>query len=188
MKFLKFILVICISLAFTSCGDDSAEPPYALTKENIAGKYNLSSFNLDMDSSSEVSSGIFATFSSAKFVGDTFQLDLEMNSDGTYSLTGLFRVVSSISIVGGTNPTVPPLGINFNNSGNFSINNLKNTITFNSKSGNFLDLSSLELPSFEPVFNVTVFNENSYSITQEAENVNDKIKIKTNSKISFIRK
>ena len=111
-----------------------------------------------------------------------------MNSDGTYSLTGLFRVVSSISIVGGTNPTVPPLGINFNNSGNFSINNLKNTITFNSKSGNFLDLSSLELPSFEPVFNVTVFNENSYSITQEAENVNDKIKIKTNSKISFIRK
>ncbi len=188
MTLLKFILVLFISVSITSCSDEANEPPYRLTNANIVGSYNIESFSLNSDLSNEISPGVSATFSTAKFVGDTFQVDLELDANGTYTLSGQYRVITTITIVGGTNPTIPAAIINFSDSGTYSVNSLDNTIQFNSKSGNFLGATSLDPVYLDTSFNIVVFNENTFSIEQEAENTIDKIKTKTNSSISFVRK
>lgn len=189
MKSIKIILSLFITISLLSCGDNETEKvSFNLSKDNIIGSYNISALNLDTEVSNEIVSDVFATFSTAEFVGDTFQIDLTLNSDNTYTLGGQYRVLTTVEIVGGTNPTIPPTIINFTDAGTYAINTSENTINFTSQENNFLGNTFLDPVFLGASFTVSAFNEDTFTINQEAENVVDKIKTKTVSTISFVRK
>ena len=49
MKNIKFILFLFLSITILSCSDnDNSVPAFALSNANIAGTYNMSSFNIDI--------------------------------------------------------------------------------------------------------------------------------------------
>lgn len=189
MKSIKIILSLFVTISLLSCGDNETEKvSFNLSKDNIIGSYNISALNLNTEVSNEIVSDVFATFSTAEFVGDTFQIDLTLNSDNTYTLAGQYRVLTTVEIVGGTNPTIPPAIINFTDSGTYAINTSENIVQFTSKENNFLGATSLDPVFIDVTFTVSEFNEDSFTIKQEAENIVDKIKTKTASTISFVRK
>lgn len=183
MKLLKSILILFIAISITSCGDDSSsEPAFILSNANIAGTYNISSFNVNVDLSTEVTPGVNATFSTIKIIGDIFQVDFILNTSGSYSVSGQYSVTTTTNVVGGSTTENSSI-VNFNDSGTFTINSSENTITFNSSQDDFLGNEYLD-----KTFNVTVFSENSFTIAQEAEEVIDPITTKANGKVSFTKK
>ncbi len=182
MKLFKILLVLFISVSISSCSDNSSEPIFVLSNANIAGSYNMSSFNTDVDLSTEVKPGLSATFSTIKVVGDTFQVDFVLNASGTYTIAGQYRIVTTVTTVSGGNQDVTPSIVDFNDSGTFNINSTNNTITFTSSKDDFLGSEYLD-----KTFNVSAFNENFFTITQEGEKLVDPITTTVNGTVSFTR-
>lgn len=180
MKILKFILVVYISLAFTSCSDDSAEAPFSLSKDNLAGTYNINSLSIytTVTSVTEVS-GISVPFTVATStsIGDTFQVVFVLSENGSYSASGAYRIVSTITPAVGSPVTNTEI-INFSDSGTYQLNTTNNTITFNaSTGGDFI----------EGTLDVVTFNETTVSFTQELEEEIDATTAAIKASISFTR-
>lgn len=192
MKFFKCILILFISASITSCGDDSSEPPFVLSNANIAGNYNMSSFNTDVDLSTEVTPGVKATFSTIKLVGDIFQVDFVLTSNGSYTASGQYSVTSTVTATG-SSPVTNQSIINFSDSGTFNVNTANNTITFNSSNGDFLGSdfikNNFNVNIFNNnTFNITVFNENGFKVAQEVEEVVNPIITEVSAVIGFVKK
>lgn len=183
MKYLKILLIAFISISITSCSDSNDAPVFVLSNATIAGTYNMSNFNTDVDLSTEVRPGLSATFSTIKVVGDTFQVDFVLNESGTYTIEGQYRIVTTVTTVSGGNQDVTPSIVNFTDSGTFNINSTNNTITFASSKDDFLGSEYLD-----KTFTISVFNENSFTITQQGEEFVDPITTKVNGTVSFTRK
>ncbi|WP_298779223.1 hypothetical protein [uncultured Polaribacter sp.] len=181
MKFLKITFFLFLSLTLISCSDSDETPIYTLSTSNIAGTYNMNSFNVDVDLSTEVTTGVSATFSTIKIIGDIFQIDFVLNSSGSYTVSGQYSVTTTTSVVGGTSTEDSSI-VSFTDSGTFSVNATENTITFNSSQDDFLGNEYLD-----KTFNVTVFNETSFTITQEAEKTIEPITTKANGEVKFVR-
>lgn len=190
MKKINFIFLILVTvITISSCNDNEVDAPsFNLSKENIIGNYEITTLDLNTEVSNEISFGIFATFSTARFVGDIFQVTLVLNSDNTYTLSGQYSVKTTISIVGAPNPTIPNSIVNFDDAGTYSIDATDNTIEFVSENINFLGATALDPIYLDTKFIVSDFNEESFTIFQESENIVDKIKTETESTIRFQRK
>ena len=153
MKTIKILLLLFVCTTLTNCSDDNAAPTYPLSYENIAGNYNIQSLSLNLETTLNI--GIVPVTSTANGVGDTFQIDLIMNQDRTYSVKGAYRLVTTATVPG--NPPVTTNEIlNIDESGTYTINT-NNSITFIDQNADFLNGS----------LNVTVFNENAFTLTQE---------------------
>ena len=87
MKTLKFILFAVISLTILSCADNSTEPELILSNESLAGNYNVTVLDSDIETSTIVAN-VPVTVANASLVGDTFQVDVVINADGTFSAGG----------------------------------------------------------------------------------------------------
>ena len=96
MKTLKFILFAVISSTILSCADNSTEPELILSNESLAGNYNVTVLDSDIETSTIVAN-VPVTVANASLVGDTFQVDVVINADGTFSAGGQYRVVSTIT-------------------------------------------------------------------------------------------
>ena len=51
MKIFKFTLIALITTTLLSCSDNSYEPELNLTNESLAGNYNITILNIDIESS-----------------------------------------------------------------------------------------------------------------------------------------
>ena len=98
MKSIKIFLLLLVSITLTNCGDNNEEPAYPLTYENISGTYNIQSLSIDTETTTLV--GIIPVTAKANGVGDTFQVDMILNTDKTYSIKGEHRIVITTSVPG----------------------------------------------------------------------------------------
>ena len=180
MKFFKFILVLLIAVSITGCSNnDSNEPLFVLSNDNISGTYNINSFNIETNVTSVTDvAGVEVPFTVATSTseGDTFQVIFVLNANGSYTASGQYRVVSVVIPAVGSQFTNTEI-IDFTDSGSYSLNTVNNTITFTSVQGDFLN-GELE---------VVTFNETSFSLSQEEEEVVDKVTTEIKANISFIR-
>lgn len=177
MKILKSLFVLFIAISLSSCSSETSAPTYPLSLANIAGTYNIQSLSVSTDINTTTSNGLSIKVATASLVGDIFQIDLVMNTDGTYTAKGAYTTTYRLSPVAG--PGVEEVKIvNIDYSGNFALNTVDNRITF---SGGLLqDLSgTLEFQTF---------NETSFSLFQEIDlNVGSNVET-AKTAVSFIRK
>ena len=180
MKFFKFILVLLIAVSITGCSsNDSNEPLFVLSNTNIAGTYNINSFIVDTNVTSVTEvAGVEVPFTVASSTseGDTFQVAFVLNANGSYTASGQYRVVSVVTPAVGNQFTNTEI-IDFTDSGSYSLNTVNNTITFTSVQGDFLN-GELE---------VITFNETTITLSQEGEEVVDKVTTEIKANISFTR-
>ena len=177
MKTLKLILFAVITSTILSCADNSTEPELILSNESLAGNYDIAVLDSDLETSTVVAD-VPVTVANASLVGDTFQVDVIINADGTFSAGGQYRVVTTITPVG-TAPITETEIITFDpSSGSYILNTLQNTITFSSQ-----DMSLLE-----GTFNVIVFNETTFTLNQQVEETLGDLTVKANVNLSLERK
>ena len=176
MKIFKLTLIAFITTTILSCSDNSNDPELDLTNESLAGNYNITILNIDIESSAEVA-GVPVTISNTTIDGDTFQVDVVFNTNGTYTAGGQYRVTSTVTPVA-TPPVTNTEIIVFDDSGSYSINSDENTITFMIQDQALLS----------GTFNVSDFNENSISLTQQVEETIGDITSLINMNISLDRK
>jgi hypothetical protein len=177
MKLFKKLLVVLFVVFIASCSsNDTTNEIYNLTNANIAGTYNIGSLNIDLKATA-ITSGVPVTISTAKNIGDTFQVDFVMNVNGTYTASGQYRVVTTVTPITGAPITNSEIVV-FSDSGSYNVNATTNEIGFTSKTDEFLD----------GTFKVTVFNENTFTLTQEFEEVDGSITTNGDAEVSFVRK
>jgi hypothetical protein len=176
MKNLKYALILFVSLALNSCGDDNNTPSYILSNANIAGSYDIA--NLDISTNiTTTTNSIPITVATASTVGNLFKVDVEMFANGTYTMVGSYTTTYKLTPVVGSATEIEDI-VNIDNSGEFTINTANNTITFSN--GLLEDLSG--------TLEVQVFNENSFNLYQEVDvNVLNNVEAITTN-IGFVRK
>ena len=179
MKLLKFVFVLFVTVSFTSCSDSETDAiPFVLSNANISGAYNISSINLDTKVTSVTDvSGVPVPFvATSTSTGDTFDFEFILKADGTYTASGLYRIVSVITPALGDKVTNSEI-ISITDSGTFTLNTIDAQITFFSALDDFLN----------GTFNILIFNETVLSLYQEMEEVDDAVTTEINANISFIR-
>jgi len=154
MKPIKLLILFALTLGVLSCSgdDDQGEAPFVLNLTNLAGTYALNFFNVNLQQTIEFQ-GIPIT-SVTDIVGDTFQVELVLNENGTYSIQGEYRITATTTVAGETE-TVSEI-VTVDDSGSFTLDNDLETITINS--GN---------PLLEGVYQISLFNETQLNLTQE---------------------
>jgi len=177
MNKLKYILFAVITSTILSCADNSTEPELILSNESLAGNYDITVLNSDIETSTVVAN-VPVTVANASLVGDTFQVDVVINADGTFSAGGQYRVVSTITPVGSDAITETEILTFEPTSGSYILNTLDNTITFSSQ-----DVSLLE-----GTFNVIVFNETTFTLNQQVEEIVGDLTVRANVNLSLERK
>ncbi|MCB0464107.1 MAG: hypothetical protein KDC78_00320 [Aequorivita sp.] len=157
MKLTKLIFLFVLTLAAVSCSkDDNNDPePYNLTNANLAGTYKISAVSGNSTSTTNVS-GTTVTIATTTVVGDTFQVSIIFNENGTYTATGQYRIVTTITPTG-QDPIVSEEILVVDSSGSYSVNSSNQTITFNSNDDSFV----------EGLFDVTLFNNTTFNLMQE---------------------
>ena len=176
MKIFKFILILFITVSMTSCSDDTSEPTITLSNTNIAGTYEISSLNIEEIESATSSAGVTVELSRNTKIGDTFQVNLVIKSNGTFTASGEYRSASTV-VPTPTNGQETPKIIIINSSGSYEINTSLNTINFTQNEGNFIDGS----------FDITTFNETTVIMNQEATDTQGGITNKIKTNITFTR-
>lgn len=177
MNKLKYILFAVITSTILSCADNSTEPELILSNESLAGNYDITVLNSDIETSTVVAN-VPVTVANASLVGDTFQVDVVINADGTFSAGGQYRVVSTITPVGSDAITETEILTFEQTNGNYTLNTLENTITF----------SSQDVSLIEGTFNVIVFNETTFTLNQQVEEVVGDLTVRTNVNLSLERR
>jgi hypothetical protein len=177
MKTLKLILFAVITSTILSCADNSTEPEIILSNESLAGNYDVAVLDSDLETSTVVAD-VPVTVANASLVGDTFQVDVIINADGTFSAGGQYRVVTTLTPVGTAPITETEIITLDPSSGSYILNTLQNTITFSSQ-----DMSLLE-----GTFNVIVFNETTFTLNQQVEEIDGDLTVKANVNLSLERK
>ncbi|MFK8059462.1 MAG: hypothetical protein AB8B78_05160 [Polaribacter sp.] len=174
MKTIKLILALSIAIFITSCSsDDNKTVAFDYIIGNVAGNYTIKSYNADL-SNTVNTQGTNVAVSSAKKLGDTFQVNIQLNANGTYTALGQYRVVTTVTPVSGSATTTPAI-INVDDSGSFSVSTSgARTISFVTKTGEFL------LGKYD----VNLFNETTFTLTQDSEKTDGNITTKT--KANFI--
>ena len=177
MNKLKYILFAVITSTILSCADNSTEPELILSNESLAGNYDITVLNSDIETSTVVAN-VPVTVANASLVGDTFQVDVVINADGTFSAGGQYRVVSTITPVGSDAITETEILTFEQTDGTYTLNTLENTITF----------SSQDVSLIEGTFNVIVFNETTFTLNQQVEEIVGDLTVRANVNLSLERK
>ena len=177
MNKLKYILFAIITSTILSCADNSTEPELILSNESLAGNYDITVLNSDIETSTVVAN-VPVTVANASLVGDTFQVDVVINADGTFSAGGQYRVVSTITPVGSDAITETEILTFEQTDGTYTLNTLENTITF----------SSQDVSLIEGTFNVIVFNETTFTLNQQVEEIVGDLTVRANVNLSLERR
>ena len=180
MRFFKFIIVLFISALITNCSSsDSEESTIILSNTNIAGSYSITSLNTDMKVTSVTQVGgvsVPLDVATASNNGDTFQIDFQLEKNGSFKAIGQFRMISKVTPAIG-NPETETVILDIDTSGTFDLDTTNNTIQFNVSFGDFLS----------GTFNITTFNETVLILYQETEETEDSITTEMETTISFVR-
>lgn len=158
MKITKLIFLFALVAATVSCSkndDDNGPEPYNLTNANLAGAYKISALSINSTSTTNVS-GTTVTVATATMVGDTFQVNISFKENGTYTATGQYRIVTTITPTG-QDPIIEEEILVVDSAGTYSLNDVNQTIRLNNNDDEFL----------EGLFDVTLFNATNFNLAQE---------------------
>jgi hypothetical protein len=89
MKLLKSFLILFIAISITSCSSDD-DNSFELTATNLVGSYNLTIYKSVETEIATSSTGNESTLSTTTKIGSTFNVVVELNANGTYSIDGNF--------------------------------------------------------------------------------------------------
>ena len=179
MKFSKVIIILIISVLVVNCDNDPKEPTIILSNTNIAGSYSITSLNTEMKVTSVTQVGgvsVPLDVATASNNGDTFQIDFQLEENGSFKAIGQFRMISKVTPTIG-NPETETVILDIDTSGTFDLDTTNNTIQFNVSFGDFLS----------GTFNITTFNETVLVLYQETEETEDPITTEMETTISFVR-
>lgn len=169
MKNSKLILLL-IFVTILSCSDNE-EKIFTLNTANLAGNYTIKSIIAE-DVETATSNGV--NISTSTYVADSFDdINIIMNTNGTYIATGKFRAVTTETDNGGTPETDNEIVV-FDDAGSYTLNTTQNTILF---------ISTKDDDFFDGEYKVQKFNENTLDLFQEDIDLNGGIT--TTSKINF---
>ena len=179
MKLSKVIIILIISVLVVNCDNDPKEPTVILSNTNIAGSYSITSLNTEMKVTSVTQVGgvsVPLDVATASNNGDTFQIDFQLEENGSFKAIGQFRMISKVTPTIG-NPETETVILDIDTSGTFDLDTTNNTIQFNVSFGDFLS----------GTFNITTFNETVLVLYQETEETEDPITTEMETTISFVR-
>ncbi len=156
MKLTKLIFLFALAIATVSCGsDDDGATTYNLTNANLAGTYKISDLSANSTSTTNVS-GTTVTVATATVEGDTFQVSVVFNANGSYTAVGQYRIVTTVTPTG-QDPIIEEEIIVVDSNGSYSLNEVNQTISLNPEDDDFI----------EGLFDVTLFNNTTFNIKQE---------------------
>ncbi len=144
-----------------------------MSNTNIAGTHALTFFRVNIDESFEFN-GIPVT-SNTSVVGDTFQVTAVFGDNGTYTISGQYRVVATVT-VGGVSETDSEI-IVLDESGTYEINNT---------TAQTISLSGLNELG-DGVFNVELFNETEFRLKQIVDETTPDLTSTTTTELTFTR-
>jgi len=179
MKLSKVIIILIISVLVVNCDNDPKEPTIILSNTNIAGSYSITSLNTEMKVTSVTQVGgvsVPLDVATASNNGDTFQIDFQLEENGSFKAIGQFRMISKVTPTIG-NPETETVILDIDTSGTFDLDTTNNTIQFNVSFGDFLS----------GTFNITTFNETVLVLYQETEETEDPITTEMETTIRFVR-
>ncbi len=177
MKNLKIAFLLLIVATFSNCNDDDPiTVALDFNIENLSGNYGINSFNANLTNSA-ITQGTSVIISTATKTGGIFQIDLTLNSNGTYTAIGDYSVETIVTPVSGSQ-TIDQEIINVNNEGTFTISATgSRTITFNATSGTFLNGE----------YSVNLFDDDTLTIIQDKSENTGGITTQTLTNIIFQR-
>ena len=179
MKFSKVIIILIISVLVVNCDNDSKELTIVLSNSNIAGSYSITSLNTEMKVTSVTQVGgvsVPLDVATASSNGDTFQIDFQLEENGSFKAIGQFRMISKVTPAIG-NPETETVILDIDASGTFDLDTTNNTIQLNVSFGDFLS----------GTFNINTFNETVLVLYQETEETEDPITTEMETTIRFVR-
>lgn len=176
MKLFKIIFFICITATLSSCGDSDDGEDFTLSNTNIAGTYEMNAYRAEKSEDATSSSGSSVNLSKTVTVGDTFQLNLVLSAAGTYTASGQYRTVATIT-PNGENSSEESKIVVVDVSGTYQLNAVDKTLVFNPQNDDF----------FKGLFTIKTFNENSLRLEQENLEVDGSITNTTELKAGFTK-
>ncbi len=166
MKILKSIFALIMIVSLASCNNDDDNDVYLLTNANLAGTHALTFLERE-----EVQTRVFnnlPSVSTISVVGDTFQVDLVLNENGSYTIEGQYRITETTVQDGNTNIDTEIILIDEGGLYTVNTSNLTLTMSFNGGESQTYDVAlfnedELRLSYFEE----GEITDGTYELTEE---------------------
>jgi hypothetical protein len=174
MKLTKSLIVICLFVSFLACSEKDDIPTIRFSKEIVLGSFNIRSINEEIEAT-VITSDVEVGVSKTKNRADTFEVDFSLNNDNTYTVSGKYRKISTVTPTGKSSETFATIVV-FNDSGTFSVNENENTVTFSATTDEFLNGTYL----------VVDFDEDAFTLQKETVTIDNQITLTSDLEITFV--
>lgn len=172
MKITKMLLVMFLAVAAVSCNkDDNGPEPFTLSNANISGTYKITSLNIRMDQTFTINGTPIQSVTTV--VGDTFQVNTVLSTNGTYASTGNYRITTTV-VTNGGEPTTETSIITANDTGTFTVNSSDNTI-------------SIPVNGTIQTYDVVLFNSTQINLQRNSTNSIGGVPTTTVENINLVR-
>lgn len=176
MKRIKYLIATCFFLSFLNCTEKKEVPQLPFSESTIVGVFNIQGIS-EKTTTTVVASGVEVEVAKTKSRADTFEVELTLNNDNTYSVSGAYRKINTVTPTGKSSKTSATI-ITITDSGIFSVDEAENKVTFSAKTKEFL----------EGTYLVTDFYEERFTLQKEAVTLQDQITTSSNIEITFVRR
>lgn len=175
MKSTKILLILFAVLTVLSCkkDDDGGGNSFLLTPANLAGLYDLIYLTSNIEQTVEVN-GI-PVMATTDVVGDTFQIDMVFNENGTYTVEGQYRITVTVTVAGMTETTTEIIVLD--EAGDYTLDANAQTITLSGANGELGD----------GVFDITLYNETEFRIVQVETITANGVDADVTNELRFVR-
>ncbi|SNR17760.1 hypothetical protein [Tenacibaculum jejuense] len=176
MKLLKSFILFVAFATLASCGGDDDAPVFELTTENFAGTYAVTKLR-GTNKTSTTASGQTVDISTESYEGDTFQVDLVLSANGSFTYSGEYREVAVTKLNNGSAPVQETSIETENSSGTYTLDSLNRRVTF----------TDTNIGVINGIFEITSFSANTLVLSKEAEATDNQITTTEEITITFER-
>ncbi len=174
MKISKLIFLFMLAVATVGCNkdDDNGPEPYVLSNANLAGSYKTTLLKGHIEQTFNVNGSDVQSITD--IVGDTFQLTTVFAVDGTYTTSGQYRTVTTVTTANNP-PEITTEIILVDDSGTYVLNTTTKKIT-------------ITVDGDSDTFDVALFNETKLNLFQESSDPIGGVPTTATFNINFERK
>lgn len=148
MKLLKSLLVLFVAVSIISCSSDDDSVQYTLNNANLSGTHSLTMLNTSDTETTNINGlDVVTEFTT---VGETFQVIVVFDEDGTYVINGEYLVNYVTRVAGQIVDEGSEIIVITNETGDYTTNNA---------------LMEIELDG--ETYDVTLFNANELRMVSE---------------------
>ena len=148
MKLLKSLFVLFVAVSIMSCSSDDDSVQYTLNNTNLSGTHSITMLNTSETETTNINGlDVVTVFTT---VGDTFQVIVVFDEDGTYVINGEYLVNYVTTVAGQIVDEGSEIIVISNETGDYTTNNA---------------LMEIELDG--ETYDVTLFNANELRMVSE---------------------